>query len=252
VTQFRWIFSAVWIALSGQAHAAMCPGTNEGLLLHSCTASTEASLVVLEPDAPVPDNLAVSDKTTLVITGAYTSGERVEPEGFVLDRGKPFDPYIQGWDGLLLITPEGDLSLHHVSRVRFRGALSNLRSKAQRRAFVARAKQLGLSAIQSHLLITDGALDVREVSGAPQFRRRIVFSYPDGEYGIFDSGDRALTLFEAANEVADLYDPEMAFNLDMGSYDYCALTAKGTETNCGDLARSATRKLSNILVFTQD
>ena len=61
-----------------------------------------------------------------------------------------------------------------------------------------------------------------------------------------------MTLFEAAKEVADLYDPTMAFNLDMGSYDYCALTTDGTETNCGDLSRGATRKLSNILVFTQD
>ena len=208
--------------------------------------------MLIEPDATIPDNLASSDKTTLVITGAYTSGEKVEPEGFVLDHGKPYDPYIQGWDGLLLITPEGDLSLHHVSRVKFRGGLSNLRDRGQRRAFVARAKQLGLSAIQSHLLITDGALDVRAVSGAPRFRRRILFSYKDGGYGIFDSGERALTLFEAAKEVADLYDPAMAFNLDMGSYDYCALTTDGTETNCGDLTRSATRKLSNILVFTQD
>jgi len=238
--------------MSGQAHAASCPTGHESLLFNSCTASTDAYLVVLAPDAPVPSNLAASDKTTLVITGAYTSGEKVEPEGFVLDRGKPFDPYIQGWDGLLLITPEGDLSLHHVSQVKFRGGLSNLRDKGQRRAFVARAKQHRLSAIQSHLLITDGALDVRDVSGAPRFRRRILFSYKNGGYGIYDSGDRALTLFEAATEVTDLFDPEMAFNLDMGSYDYCSQTVEGAETNCGDLARSDTRKLSNILVFTQD
>jgi len=89
-----------------------------------------------------------------------------------------------------------------------------LRDRAQRRAFVARAKQLGLSAIQSHLLITDGALDVRNVSGAPRFRRRILFSYADGSYGI--------------------------------------LTQDGRENSCGTLDRSRTAKLSNILVFTQD
>ena len=252
MTRFLCIFSAVWIAAINPAQAATCPVADKSLLLNSCTASPEAALILLAPDAIIPNDLAAPEKTTLVITGAYTSGEKVEPEGFVIDHGKPYDPYIQGWDGLLLITPEGDLSLHHVSRVKFRGSLSNLRDKGQRRAFVARAKQLGLSAIQSHLLITDGALDVRDVSGAPSFRRRILFSYQDGGYGIFDSGERALTLFEAANEVADLYKPDMAFNLDMGSYDYCALTADGAETNCGDLARSATRKLSNILVFTQD
>ena len=247
-----WILSVLLIAVSGRSHAAQCPVTDEHLLFNSCTASTHADLLLIAPDATVPADLASTDNTTLVITGAYTSGEKVEPEGFVLDHGKPYDPYVQGWDGLLLITPEGDLSLHHISRVKFRGALSNLRDRGQRRAFVARAKQLGLSAIQSHLLITDGALDVREVSGAPRFRRRIIFSYMDGGYGIYDSGERALTLFEAAKEVAALYDPGMAFNLDMGSYDYCALTTEGTETNCGELNRSATRKLSNILVFRQD
>lgn len=252
MSQFRWIFSAIWIASGGQAYAATCPSENESLLFNSCTASTHADLLLIAPDATVPSDLAGEDKTTLVVTGAYTSGEKVEPEGFVIDHGKAYDPYIQGWDGLLLITSKGELSLHHVSRVRFRGSLSNLRDRGQRRAFVARAKQLGLSAIQSHLLITDGALDVRDVSGAPSFRRRIVFSYKDGGFGIFDSGTRALTLFEAASEVADLYDPDMAFNLDMGSYDYCTMTADGTETNCGDLSRAATRKLSNILVFTQD
>ena len=248
----RWIFRAVFALFAGQAQAGFCPPSDSGLLLDSCLAPTRADLIVLDPDARVPAAASDSSKTMLVVTGAYTSGEKVEPEGFVMDHGKAYDPYIQGWDGLLLITPEGDLSLHHVARVRFRGSQSNLRDKAQRRAFVARAKQLGLSAIQSHLLITDGALDVRDAAGAPRFRRRIVFSYADGGYGIYDSGPRALTLFDAASEVAAQYAPDMAFNLDMGSYDYCALTTEGRETECGSLSRAATRKLSNILVFTQD
>jgi len=222
------------------------------LLLDSCKATTRADLVLLVSDKIIPGDLASPEKTTLVVTGAYTSGEKVEPEGFVIDHGRPYDPYIQGWDGLLLITPEGDLSLHHVSRVKFRGSQSNLRDRAQRRAFVARAQQLGLSAIQSHLLITDGVLDVRDVASAPRFRRRILFSYEDGGYGIYDSGVRSLTLFEAAKDVAQQFNPRMAFNLDMGSYDYCALTRDGREDVCGTLDRSRTAKLSNILVFTQD
>jgi hypothetical protein len=252
VRQFKWVFSALYGVVSGQSQAATCPPDGTDLLLDSCKASTRAELVLLAPDATIPGDLAVPEKTTLVITGAYTSGEKVEPEGFVIDHGQPYDPYIQGWDGLLLITPEGELSLHHVSRVKFRGSQSNLRDRAQRRAFVARAKQLGLSAIQSHLLITDGALDVRNVSGAPRFRRRILFSYADGSYGIYDSGERSLTLYEAAIEIAEQFDPQMAFNLDMGSYDYCTLTQDGRENSCGTLDRSRTAKLSNILVFTQD
>jgi len=252
VRQFKRIYSAVFVFVAGQAQAMTCPVVGNDLLLNSCTSSTQANLVLLTADASIPKDLAAPDKTTLVVTGAYTSGEKVEPEGFVIDHGKPYDPYIQGWDGLLLITPEGALSLHHVAKVKFRGSLSNLRDRAQRRAFVARAKQLGLSAIQSHLLITESKLDVRNVSGAPRFRRRIVFSYESGEYGIFDSGTRSLTLFEAAKEVQEKYAPNMAFNLDMGSYDYCALTRAGREDNCGQLNRGNTQKLSNILIFTQD
>ncbi len=250
--RFHFIYSVLFVIVTGQAQAASCPRVNDDLLLNSCEASTRAALMLLAPDDAIPGGLAQPDKTTLVVTGAYTSGEKVEPEGFVMDHGKPYDPYIQGWDGLMLITAEGDLTLHHVARVKFRGSLSNLRDRAQRRAFVARAKQLGLSAIQSHLLITDGALDVRDVSGARRFRRRIVFSYEEGQYGIYDSGDRALTLFEAGKEVQEKYAPHMAFNLDMGSYDYCALTRDGRETVCGKLDRGNTEKLSNILVFTQD
>lgn len=248
----RWIIRAVFVVVAGQSQAASCPSPGDGLLLDSCGTPTRADLLLLAPGDGVPSELIDEDKTTLIVTGAYTSGEKIEPEGFVLDHGTPYDPYIQGWDGLLLITPQGELSLHHVARVKFRGSLSNLRDRAQRRAFVARARQLGLSAIQSHLLITDGKLDVRNVAGAPRFRRRIVFSYEDGGYGIFDSGPRALTLFEAANEVASQYDPHMAFNLDMGSYDYCAMTREGQTSDCGSLDRSRTAKLSNILVFTQD
>ncbi len=240
------------VAVSGDAQGALCSGHDHGLLLNTCDAPVKAELVLLAGDGKVPDISGKPGKQTLVVTGAYTSGEKIEPEGFVLDHGKPYDPYIQGWDGLMLITPDGKLSLHHVARVKFRGTLSNMRDRAQRRAFVARAAQLGLSAIQSHLLITDGTLDVRNVAGAPRFRRRILFSYPGGEYGIYDSGSRALTLFEAGREVLRRYAPLMAFNLDMGSYDYCSLTRNGREEICGRLSRGNTGKLSNVLVFTQD
>ena len=79
-----------------------------------------------------------------------------------------------------------------------------------------------------------------------------MFAYDDGRYGIFDSGSRALTLYEAGAEIQADYDPMMAFNLDMGSYDYCLLTMDGHKQDCGNLSRSATAKLSNVLVFRQN
>ncbi len=248
------VYVALFVyAMSGPAVAADdCIPVHATLLLDNCSETLSADLVLILDRTRVPQELTLGGEDALVVTGAYTNGERVEPEGLVIEEGEAFDPYVQGWDGVMLIEPEGGLSLHHVARVRYRGSLSNLRDKAQRRAFIARARQVGLSAIQSHMLITDGMLDVRPVEGAPRFRRRVVFSYEDGRYGIFDSGPRALTLFEAGAEIQADYDPKMAFNLDMGSYDYCMLTKDGHKQDCGALSRSATAKLSNVLVFRQD
>lgn len=248
---FGLVLACLLAPVSGHASADCIPA-HATLLLDNCSEAMSADLVLILGRTRVPQEIALGREDALVVTGAYTNGERVEPEGLVIEEGDAFDPYIQGWDGLMLIEPDGALSLHHVARVRYRNSLSNLRDKAQRRAFVARAKQTGLSAIQSHMLITDGALDVRPVEGAPRFRRRVVFSYEDGRYGIFDSGSRALSLYEAGAEIQADYDPKMAFNLDMGSYDYCLLMKDGHKNDCGTLSRSATAKLSNVLVFRQN
>lgn len=189
---------------------------------------------------------------SLTVTGTYTSGEKVEPEGFVMDRGSPYDPYPQGWDGLLLLTDEGAVSIHHVERLLFDGTLYNLKQRDDRRSFVEMAKRANLSAIQSHLIVVDRKVDVSKKPGAPRTRRRVLFTDADGHYGLYDSSPRTQTLYEAAVEVAARFAPEMALNLDMGSYDYCALSKGNVTINCGALDREQTAKLSNVLVFRQD
>ena len=234
------------LAPATAAHA--CPEGEGTLLLSSCDGPVRASLTLL-PDGegvPLPD--LPGEGETLTVTGAYTSGERVEPEGFVLDRGAAFDPYPQGWDGLLVLAPDGAVSLHHVERVSLGDDIWNLRDRDERRAFLDHAETGELSAIQSHLLIVDGALDVRPRAGAPRFRRRLLFTTAEGGFGLWDSG-APLTLHEAAVALAAAHAPAMALNLDMGSYDFCErATAEGRET-CGVLGREATAKLSNVLTF---
>lgn len=234
---------------SGAAEAA-CPAPQPSLIFASCAGTTHTELILLEPGAGVPE---VSDSgTELIVTGTYTSGEKVEPEGFVLDRGDAYDPYVQGWDGLLLLSEHGLLTIAHVERVPLGEKTYNMRDRDERREFVEQSTNQKYSAIQSHLLIVDGEVDVRDQPAAPRFRRRIIFSDAEGHYGVYDSAPRTQTLFEAATEVAARFAPEMAFNLDMGSYDYCSLTVEGLDVPCGVLSREQTGKLSNVLVFHQD
>ena len=136
---------------------------------------------------------------------------------------------------------------HNVAQVQLDDTTFNLREKAQRDNFISQATISELSIIQSHLLISDGHLDLRELPDQPRFRRRILFSTETGDIGIFDTSPDALTLFEAAIALEALARPVMALNLDMGAYDYCARNDGGNLGNCGLLSRRKTEILTNVL-----
>ena len=220
-----------------------CP-TDSRVLFVSCSTPVSTSFASLD-GTPAPEG----PENSLTITGTYSSGDRFGIEGIAIDAGTMISRRFQGWDGLAVITPEGNLSLHHVERVSLEGTTFNLRNAGERQAFEKKAGQRKLSAIQSHLLITDGKVDVRDQPGQPRFRRRILFMTRDGDIGVFDTGGQALTLFDAATALQEAAAPEMAFNLDMGSYDYC-LWNRGGMKNCGRLNRDSTGILTNVLVFT--
>lgn len=251
--------AALLIGLTGIAQASgkggTCPAIGEaGLLFVDCRSSAIASLVMVAAGEPVSETAisAPEGGTRLAVTGAYTSGERHEPEGLFIRAGEVLDPYPQGWDGLALIDGDGRISLHYVGRVRAGEKRWNLREKDSRKDFVATAKAKGWSAFQSHMLVIDGAVDTKPRPSAPIFRRRILFELPNnGGIGIFDSGDDALTLHEAAELVAERFAPVMALNLDMGSYDFCQEDAAGVTQRCGALSRAQTGKLTNLLVLTR-
>ena len=229
-----------------------CPAPQPGVIFASCAALSQVRLALIEAEASAMSVETPDSALALEVTGAYTSGERVEPEGFFMVDGVTFDPYVQGWDGLAVIDAAGALTLHHVERVVLADTVYNLRQRGQRTAFVAAAEAAGASALQSHLIVVDGLVDVRPSADAPRYRRRIIATLPEGDYLLYDTGPRRLTLFEAAEEVAARFGASMAFNLDMGSYDYCRMRDAHGARSCGALDPGDTAKLSNLLIFTQD
>jgi len=216
-------------------------------LFSSCEGSVNAELLVL-PQEPGTTSDAASRIVT--VTGTYSSGDRFGIEGLALKNGQVISSRFQGWDGGLLITRDGTPSIANVARLNLLNESYNLKNKTERTAFVNAAKTEQASFIQSHLLITDGRLDTREVEGAPKFQRRILYSDKMGALSLYDSGTRRLTLFEAAKELHETHKAHMALNLDMGSYDFCEITTLDSVKICGVLASSEDSRLTNLLRFT--
>ncbi len=186
----------------------------------------------------------------VVVTGAYSSGDRFAPEGFVIRRGEARNPRPQGWDGVLLIDAGGRLSLHNKRRVQHGGRRFDLTDRAERVAFLRVAAAEKLSAVQSHLLISDGALDLRESATPRRFLRRLLFQTADGAIGLYQSHPNPLSLYEAAVELKAIASPEMALNLDMGAYDFCEDRTADAVRRCGFVARNDMKKLTNLLELT--
>ena len=197
----------------------------------------------------LPEQAGPTPVGALDVTGAYTATDKRDdgkpkPVGLFARGGEVVSREYVRFDGVLTIT-EGAPMLHHRRRVMFGGQRFDLESMSNRARFLAQAAETGAAVMQSHLLIVDGQVDTAPIDGAPRFRRRILFQMADGGFGVYDSSPRALTLNEATEEVAARYGPEMALNLDMGSYDFCS---RG-EALCGALGLQATGKLSNLLRF---
>jgi len=236
---------------SAAAAADECVADTPGLLFASCAGQSSAELALNPEDTVIARPDLPSSASGLIVTGSYTSGDRHEPEGLYIGKGKVLDPYIQGWDGLALIDRAGRLSLHHVERVTKDGERWNLRRRLARLAFVSRTKAEKWSALQSHLLIVDGRVDTKPRDGARRFRRRVLFSLADGSYGVWQS-QVPLTLHDATVDVAERFAPVMALNLDMGSHDFCERFESGKTMQCGLLDLDQTGILSNVIVFSQE
>lgn len=229
-----------------------CPQPSDELLFHSCWGEPRADLTLLPEDMPLPD--PPQEAGRLIVTGAYTGRRpredgRPKPVGFFMRDGEVINRNMTRMDGLALIDPKtGALAIHDRSAAPLGDRVYNLRRVEPRAAFIEAAEDRGLSALQSHLLVIDGAPDVTDLAEAPRFRRRVLFTDDHG-YGVYQSTG-AETLFDAAERVHELFAPKMAMNLDMGSYDFCLMAEDGVERRCGVLSRDQTEKLSNLLILS--
>lgn len=225
-----------------------CPDLDDQLLFHSCHGDTSIELLLLPEQEQTLTQPAPGE--TLVIGGTYTGADRREgdlpnPVGLFIHQGQVVSPNLARMDGILIIGGEGGPSIHHATRVPLGSRIYDLTAPEQRHEFAAEAAREGFSVMQSHLLIAGGDIDVREQPEAKTARRRMFFSGPSG-FGVYRTA-RAVTLFDAAKELEGRLQPEMALNLDMGSYDYCLALQGGRLSNCGVLSISDTGKLSNAL-----
>lgn len=249
-----WLLAAAASVLSPSAMAATCPAQDNRLLFHSCHGPAAVEILLLPEEADAAHVPPPLPGDTLIVGGTYTGadqrdGGRPNPVGLFVDEGSIVSPNLARMDGILVIDGDGQPRIHHAARVPLRDGIADLTDPDQRLDFAAAAAEQGLSVLQSHLLIVDGRVDVRQQVDAPKARRRLLFSGPSG-WGVYQT-PQAVTLFDAAWELRQRFRPDMALNLDMGSYDYCVRTRDGLSSNCGVLGATQTEKLSNLLRFTR-
>ena len=251
----RWLAGLAAVLSGLLAPAALaCPAPSDNVIFHSCWGEGRLAILALPEDLPLPP--APEAGRRLIVTGAYTAREarsdgRPKPVGMFVSRGRIINRNLGRMDGVLVL-PEGSgvPQLYHRESVSLGGREFDLTDIAQRNAFLAEAEEHRASVMQSHLLVADGALDLRPQEDAPHSLRRFLF-FDEAGFGIYQTG-WPRTLYDGAAEVAAALAPQMVLNLDMGSYDFCLAAEAGVETNCGNLGAEALDKLSNLLLLELD
>ena len=229
----NWLLPLSLSLLPTIANAQDCETVARDTLFHSCTQPALLDLRTL------PDPLVETPKDILRITGTYSSGDIYGVEGLAIAGGRVISKRYHPWDGLLVIK-NGNPSLFRANHVRIDGQQWNIKNNSDRASFIKTAQTDGWQVIQSHLLIANGQLDLRDLPKARKFVRRFLFTSTQG-WGIYQT-KTAKTLFAAASEIQQNLNPDMVFNLDMGAYDLCM---QG-QTPCGNLFVHES-KLTNIL-----
>ncbi len=236
-----WMAAITIAAPVSALDTASCP-TGAGILLQSCEQPTSVNLRVL------PDEIVQSPDHLLTVAGTYSSGDRFGIEGLVIKDGVQVSRRYQNWDGVLIIAPDGKPNIYRADDVKVDGVNYNLKDVDSRRAFIEKALESRLTVLQSHLLISNGQLDLNDVPNAPKFKRRLFVTLSDGNFSIWET-EISETLYDAAVQLQTGLEPHMALNLDMGAYDYCQKGPVGEQDDCGRLLVSKD-KLTNVLEFS--
>lgn len=122
----------------------------------------------------------------------------------------------------------------------------DLTLKNDRKKFIEIAQSKNWSMIQSHLLISNGNLDLYEIENARRYIRRMFFIKQTG-WGVYQT-KTASTLYEAAIEIKSLINPDMVINLDMGTYNYCQRSTDLGPKACGELLTNS-KNLTNLITI---
>lgn len=231
-------FATLFTPLSVMAEG--CPARAQVSLFHSCEIPARVDLQFH------PVAIERADTDILSVTGTYSSADRFGVEGLAIEGENLVSSRFQGWDGFLMVSPSGEPQVFNAANINLDGKFYNLKRQPDRRNFVAVARAQGYSLIQSHLLITDGALDVKNVENARRFVRRMFFTDAAG-WGVYET-KTAVTLYDAAVEIQEALNPDMVLNLDMGAYNYCQKNTPDGFRACGDLFTSA-ENLTNLITI---
>lgn len=217
-----------------------CGAPDESILFYSCNTPANISLKFH------PLELSHSSDDILSITGAYSSGDRFGVEGLAFGGLRLISSRFQSWDGVLLISPNGAPHIFSVRNIKLWEKDFDLTIKSERNSFIKLAQLKGWSMIQSHLLISDGNLDLYNVDNARRFMRRMFFIKKSG-WGVYQT-KTASTLYEAASEIKSKHSPDMVINLDMGAYNYCQISTDKGPKACGELLTNS-ENLTNLITI---
>ncbi|MEO0679793.1 MAG: hypothetical protein AAF192_05185 [Pseudomonadota bacterium] len=228
-------------AAAGLALAA-AGGAQAELVWQGCVGA-RAELLLLPEDLEALDGAAPG---ALTVTGAYTGVEPREggaprPVGAFVSAGRVANRQVARMDGVAVVEADG--------RATVGVAAEALRDPARRGGYLDGIVASGGALMQSHLLIRDGALDLRRREEAPTAVRRLLLQGPDGALSVWQSRE-ALTLYDAAAEALAEAAPAMALNLDMGGHDFCEAQGASGPRLCGLIGRDGLSGFSNLLRLT--
>ncbi|MEO0896735.1 MAG: hypothetical protein AAFY71_10080 [Bacteroidota bacterium] len=183
----------------------------------------------------------------LIMTATYTSPYGM-PTGLCISGGKVINPFLQKWDGMILIQ-NGKIRLAHIDQLPLPFSQIDIkRDYNHYKAFLEMATTSQMTVLQSHLLVDRGKVAVGGNSSARKMRRRVIFQTKDQGLHIYDSMDDLLSLKECAEILVNQYKANVAINLDMGGYNFFTHIKKNGQTeDLSELFQGVI--LSNLLVI---
>ena len=183
----------------------------------------------------------------LEMTAASTS-EVQYPSGLFVVDGQVLNPILQAWNGLVILDSSGKLHIRNIESLEYQFQRFAIKQVHQDYLdFLKLAERQKFSMFQSPLLIHNGHLDA-SLEHTRRARRRAIFQDHSGAVSLYDSFEKALTLYETARLLKEQYAALYAINLDMGPYGYCGRYEHDERVALYG-GKGQHVELSNVLIF---